>query len=163
MATELDERMLANAENSDTRGTPLSDNEELLDRLEGAGRTVVKVAASTVVATTLASTLAQPPRAELITLPEPTPIVQLYEAFDEDADPDEDEEQDESTSRWRLLLRVIKYLLVALALVASLLFGVLKGCAGITGGLLIPHDDERQEQPVHHGQTEDERGVAVAG
>ncbi len=161
--TELNDVVQKDNEASVTCDVLPEENDELLDRLDRAGKTVVKVAASTVVATTLASTLAQPPRAELITLPEPTPIVQMYQAFDEDPDQDEDDEQDESVSRWRRLLRALKYLLVALALVASVLFGVLKGCAGIAGGLLLPHDDEQQEQTAHQTQTEDERGVAVAG
>lgn len=134
---------------------------DALDRLEEIGKTTVKVAASTVVATTLVGALAEPPNTDLMTLPEPTPIVQMYQAIDDDPLPDEDDEVDESKSRWRRVLKALKYLLVALALVAGILFGVLKGCAGLLAAPLVPHDEERQEQTTHQTQTEDERGVAV--
>ena len=138
-------------------------SEELLDRLDKMGQTTVKLAASAVVASSLVSALAEPPHAELITLPEPTPIVRVYQDYDDDVIPDEDDETDESTSRWRRLLKALKYLLIALALVGSILLGALKGCAGISTGLLLPHDDEQQqEQAAHSNDTEDERGVAQA-
>lgn len=133
---------------------------DTLDRLEEIGKTTVKVAASTVVATTLVGALAEPPNTDLMTLPEPTPIVQMYQAIDDDPLPDEDDEVDESKSRWRRVLKTLKYLLVALALVAGILFGVLKGCAGLLAAPLVPHDEEQQEQTTHQTQTEDERGVA---
>ena len=141
-------------------------DDELVDRLEKAGKTAVKVAASTVVATTLVSALAEPPHAEMMSLPEPTPIVQIYQAVDDEPVPDEDDETEDKTSRWRRLLRVLKLLLVALTLVGAVVFGVLKGCAGIVGVTLLPSSDERQEQEQTSGHTtptEDERGVAVAG
>lgn len=134
---------------------------DALDRLEEIGKTTVKVAASTVVATTLVGALAEPPNTDLMTLPEPTPIVQMYQAIDDDPLPDEDDEVDESKSRWRRVLKALKYLLVALALVAGILFGVLKGCAGLLAAPLVPHEEEQQEQTTHQTQTEDERGVAV--
>ncbi len=139
------------------------DRDELTDKLEGIGKTTVKVAASTVVATTLVGALAEPPNTDLITLPEPTPIVQMYQAIDDDPLPDEDDEQDESQSRWKRILKALRYLLVALALVGAILFGALKGCAGLLAAPLVPHDEEQQEQTTHQTQTEDERGVAVAG
>ena len=135
--------------------------DDALDRLEEIGKTTVKVAASTVVATTLVGALAEPPNTDLMTLPEPTPIVQIYQAIDDDPLPDEDDEQDESRSRWCRVLKALKYLLVALALVAGILFGALKGSAGLLAAPLVPHDEERQEQTTHQTQTEDERGVAV--
>lgn len=138
--------------------------EELADRLEDVGKTAVKVAASAVVATSLASALAEPPHAEMMSLPEPVPIVQTYQAVDDDPAIDDEDETDESQSRWRRILKALKYLLVALALAGMVLFGALKGCAGIAGGLILPHDDEQQEQTSGHAdQAEDERGVAVAG
>jgi hypothetical protein len=132
---------------------------ETIDRLEEVGRTTVKVAASAVVATTLVGALSEPPNTDLITLPEPVPIIQLYQVED-DLVPDEDEETTDQESRLRRLLRMLKYLLIALALVGAIIFGALKGCAGVVGTTLLPHDDEQQEQSVHQGQTEDERGVA---
>ena len=139
-------------------------DEDTLDQLDDIGRKVVKVAASAAVATTLVGALSEPPHTEMMTLPEPTPIVQMYQALDDDPIPDEDDETDEHESRLRRILRLLKYLMVALALVGSIALGVLKGCAGIAGGLLLPPgDEERQEQTTQQTQTEDERGVAVPG
>ncbi|MBR3235361.1 MAG: hypothetical protein IKG11_07075 [Atopobiaceae bacterium] len=133
-----------------------------LDQLEQIGRQTVKVAAAAVVATSIASALAEPPHIELMSLPEPVPIVQVYQSYDDDIIPDEDEDEDKLASRLRRLLKAIKYLLMALALVAGILLGTLKGCAGIAGGLLLPPaEQEQQEQrETHHQQAEDERGVA---
>lgn len=136
--------------------------DDLLDRIDEVGRTTVKIAASAVLATTLASALAEPPRADLMSLPEPTPIVQMYQAVDDDPIDDEDE-TDESQNKWRRLLRILKYLMVVLALTGAVLLGVLKGCAGLVAVPLLPGDDDRQEQTTQQVQTEDERGVAVAG
>lgn len=133
---------------------------ELTERLEEIGRTTVKVAASTVVATTLVGALSEPPRADMITLPEPVPIIQLYQ-IEDDVVPDEDEETTDQESRLKRLLRLLRYLAIALALAAAIIFGALKGCAGIAGGLLLPPDDEQQEQSVSTTQTEDERGVST--
>lgn len=128
--------------------------EERLDKLDQIGRATVKVATSAVLATTLASALAEPPHAEMITLPEPVPIVQMYQAPDEDPLVDEDDEQDKRVSRWRRLLKVLKYLLVALMFVGTLALGILKGCAGVVGTLLLPDDDKKQEQVVESTDTE---------
>lgn len=128
--------------------------EERLDKLDQIGRATVKVATSAVLATTLASALAEPPHAEMITLPEPVPIVQMYQAPDEDPLVDEDDEQDKRVSRWRRLLKVLKYLLVALMFVGTLALGILKGCAGVVGTLLLPDDDKQQEQVVESTDTE---------
>ncbi len=137
--------------------------DDLVDKLDRVGRTTVKVAASTVLATTLVGALSEPPNTELMTLPEPTPIVQMYQAVDDDPIPDEDDEDDESTKRWQRVLKILKMLFVALALAGTIAFGALKGCAGIVGTLALPGDDEQQEQSATPSQTEDERGVAVAG
>ena len=136
--------------------------EDELDRLDQAGRATVKVAASAVLATTLVGALSEPPHAEMMSLPEPTPIVQVYQAVDEDPLDDEDDEQDETQRRWRRLLKMLKYLLVALALVGTIALGALKGCAGIAGSFMLPKDDDQQEQSSgHQVQEEDERGVAT--
>ena len=121
---------------------------------------VAVAAVSAVLATSLVGALNEPPNTDLITLPEPVPIVRQYQAIDDDAD-DEDRRTEEQPSRWRRILKMLKYLIVALALLAALVFGVLKGCAG-TAGLLLPGEDEQQEQTSsHRTSTEDERGVAV--
>jgi hypothetical protein len=148
--------------------TPIDDEraqsaDDLVDKLDWVGRTTVKVAASTVLATTLVGALSEPPNTDLMTLPEPTPIVQMYQAVDDDPIPDEDDEDDESAQRWQRVLKILKMLFVALALAGTIAFGALKGCAGIVGTLALPGDDEQQEQSATPSQTEDERGVAVAG
>ncbi len=151
--------------------TPVEDEreqkaEETLDRLDDIGRKTVKVAASAVLATTLVGALSEPPNTDLMSLPEPTPIVQMYQAVDDDPIPDEDDEDDESTKRWQRVLKILKMLFVALALAGTIAFGALKGCAGIVGMLALPDSDERQEQQEQNAttsETEDERGVAVAG
>ena len=144
------------------RPAPVQD-EERIDALEEMGRTTIKVAATAVIASSLVGALSEPPRADLMSLPEPTPLVQVYQELDDDPLDDEDDEQDETESRWRRVLRMLKYLLVAAALIGSIAFGVLKGCARIAGGLLLPPTDEEQEQEQASPQTgaaEDERGVA---
>lgn len=149
------------AQESDN-GQEVEREADLAERLEEIGKTTVKVAASAVVATSLVGALSEPPNTDLMSLPEPTPIVQVYQAFDDDPVTDEDED-DESQSRWRRILKALRYLLIALALVGSILLGVLKGCAGLLAAPLLPHEEEKQEQTTQQTQTEDERGVAVAG
>ena len=162
MADELDNAGSARAE--DKGGVGPAADERTLDKLDEVGRKAVKVAASTVIATTLVGALAEPPHAEMMTLPEPTPIVQVYQAYDDDVTPDDDETEDEQKSRWKTILRMLRYLLIAAALIAGIVLGTLKGCAGIAGGLLLPPEDEQEEQPqAPKTQTEDERGVALAG
>ena len=151
--------------------TPVEDErdqkaEETLDRLDDIGRKTVKVAASAVLATTLVGALSEPPNTDLMSLPEPTPIVQMYQAVDDDPIPDEDDDEDEKAKRWARILKILKMLFVVLALAGTIAFGALKGCAGIVGTLALPDGDERQEQQEQNAtssQTEDERGVAVAG
>jgi dihydrodipicolinate synthase/N-acetylneuraminate lyase len=98
-----------------------------------------------------------------MSLPEPTPIVQMYQAVDDDPIPDEDDDEAEKAKRWARILKILKMLFVALALAGTIAFGALKGCAGLLAAPLVPHDEEQQEQTTHQTQTEDERGVAVAG
>ena len=147
------------AEERDITARDTDVSEGTLEHLDGS---TVKVAASAVLASTLVGALSEPPHAEMMSLPEPTPIVQIYQAVDDDPVDDEDDEQDESQRRWRRLLKALKYLLVALALVGSIALGVLKGCAGVAGSLLLPPEDEEQEQTTNQrSNTEDERGVAT--
>lgn len=153
MADELtlpDEQQLAEQQTAEQQVAPKED----------FGEKAVKVAASAVLATTLVGALSEPPRAELITLPEPVPIVQVINDVEDDGIADEDEEDDEKQSRWMKLLKVLRYLIIALMLAATLAFGLLKGCAGIGVGLLPPAQEEQQEQQAHTTSTEDERGVA---
>ena len=150
--------------------TPVEDErdrkaEETVELLDDIGRKTVKVAASAVLATTLVGALSEPPNTDLMSLPEPTPIVQMYQAVDDDPIPDEDDDEDEKAKRWVRILKILKMLFVALALAGTIAFGALKGCAGIVGTLALPDGDERQEQEqgTTTSETEDERGVALAG
>lgn len=143
---------------TDELSTELHDGPD--DRLDEMGRSVVKVAASAVVATSLVSALQEPPRPELMSLPEPTPIVQMYEAFDEDPVPDEDDEQDETVSRWRRLLKVLKLLMIVLALAGSIALAVLKGCTGILAAPSVPDNEQEEQSSDVQQPAEDERGVA---
>ena len=130
------------------------------DRLDQFGKAAVKVAASTVLATTLVGALNEPPRTDLMSLPEPVPIIQLYEVVEDDGIADEDDQEDASKERWRRILKMLKYLLVALALMASILFGVLSGCAGAVAGTLFPSNERVQQSDQVPARIEDERGVA---
>ena len=140
----------------------LSEAIEAVD-LGSVGRTAEKVALAAVVATSLSAALSEPPRADLMTLPEPTPIVRLVDPELEASLDAQEDQVDESASRRKRLLRLLRMLAVAVLLAASVLFGALKGCAGLLAAPLLPHDEEQQEQTTHQTQTEDERGVAVAG
>ena len=133
-----------------------SDSSDAVELAKTAG----KAAAAAVIATSLVGALSEPPRADLMSLPDPTPIVQQY-VVEEDVIPDEDHEDDTRETFLQRLLRLLKYLLVALALLATIALGVLKGCAGVAGSALLPPADEEQEQQDQRPATaEDERGVA---
>lgn len=115
---------------------------------EGAdfGEKVGRVAMSAVLATSLTAALSTPPNTDLCTLPEPTPIVQQYDPpVEEEALPAEDERVTFEESFWRKLLRVLKYLLVALLVVGSIALGVVKGCTRCAGPLATPVEDSQQD------------------
>ena len=132
------------------------------ERLGELGKTAGKVAASAVLATSLVNVLSEPPRAELITLPEPIPLVQQFEPATEEAIPAEEEADEQQESLWRRIWRVLKWLALAVLLAGTLLFGALKGCA-TTLGLPAPATEEQEQQQsgAHRTSTEDERGVEV--
>ena len=119
--------------------------------------TAGQVAASAVLATSLAAVLSEPPRPELITLPEPTPIVQTYSPYMDEVEPAESEDDDTESNRWRRLLKLLKYLAVALLFAATVAFGLLKGCVGCTAGLLLPPDEPPKEE-----QSEQEEEAPAA-
>ncbi|MBQ9057686.1 MAG: hypothetical protein IJ125_00715 [Atopobiaceae bacterium] len=105
--------------------------------LDAAG----KVAMSAVLATTLAGALSQPPRRDLMTLPDPVPIIRVIEPPVVDVPADTDEEPDKRAERIKRLLKLLKFLVVALLLGAAVVFGALKGCASCSAGVLT-HNDE---------------------
>ena len=121
-----------------------------------------RVAASALLATSLTAALTEPPRADLITLPEPTPIVQVYNPYVDDVEPAEDDEDDTESNRWRRILRILKYLAVALLLAGSIAFGLLKGCVGCSAGLLMPPDDPPQEEQPEQRDEQQEAPQAAA-
>ncbi len=133
-----------------------SQDDELANA-EDLGAAVGKAAVSAVLATSLAGALSAPPRADLITLPEPTPIVQEYRV-EEELPPHEEQQDDARTIRWRRMLEILKRLLVILMLVATLLFGVLRGCVGLA--TVPPQGDQQEQRPTQSAPAEDERGVA---
>lgn len=135
-----------------------AEDDELAD-VESLGAAVGKATVSAVLATSLAGALSAPPRADLITLPEPTPIVQEYRV-EEELPPHEEQQDDARTIRWRRMLQILKRLLVVLMLVATLLFGVLKGCAGLAMAPLLPQEDQQEQHSAQSAPAEDERGVA---
>ena len=135
-------------------------NKDASASLDDVGKAAVKVAASAVLATTLVGALNEPPRTDLMSLPEPVPIIQMYEVVEDDGIADEDDQEDVSKEKWRKILRMLRYLLLALALVAAIAFGALKGCAGVVAGTLPPANEEQEQQSNYSQQTEDERGVA---
>ena len=66
--------------------------------------------------------------------------------------------KDTSASRGLLKIigqrrKLLKYLIIALLMIAALLFGALKGCASCTAATLIPHEDEAAQE-----QEEDDEG-----
>ena len=135
---------------------------ELSEEAKELGKTTGKVALSAVLATSLAGVLQQPPNTDLMSLPEATPIVRVLE--DEKpgvAPPEEDIEVDEAKERRQRLLKMLKYLLIALFLLAALLFGAMKGCTSCTAGALLPDDDPKQEQKSDE-QQDDADGASAA-
>lgn len=126
-------------------------DEEELDISQGfSGKhfanTAGQVAASAVLATSLVAVLSEPPRPELVSLPEPVPIVQMYSPYVDEVEPAETDDDDDTSNRWRRILKLLKYLAIALLLAGALLFGALKGCTACSAGLLLPPADEQEEE-----------------
>lgn len=123
-----------------------------LAKAEHAAKVAGQVAAATVLATSLTAVLSEPPRADLITLPEPTPIVQIYNPYPDEVEPAETEEDDTESNRWKRLLKILRMLAVALLIAASIAFGLLKGCASCSAGFLLPPDEPPQEEQADQSQ-----------
>ena len=135
---------------------------ELSEDAKELGKTTGKVALSAVLATSLAGVLQQPPNTDLMSLPEATPIVRVLEDEKPEVSPPEEEiEVDDAKEHRQRLLKMLKYLLVALFLLAALLFGAMKGCTSCTAGALLPDDDSKQEQKSDE-QQDDADGASAA-
>lgn len=116
-----------------------------------------RVALSAVLATSLATALSEPPNTDLMALPEPTPIVQVYDPYVDDGLPLEDEDDEGEESRWKRLLKILRYLAVALLIGGAVAFGALKGCAGCTATALLPDDPPQEEQAQESEQEQEQQ------
>ena len=132
---------------------------ELSEQAKELGNATGKVALSAVLATSLSAALQQPPNTDLMELPEATPIVRVLEEEKEAVPPVEDVVDDDLDARRQRFRKLLKYLIVALFLLAALLLGALKGCTACTATALLPHGDEPAGQQE---SEEDERDGADA-
>ena len=112
------------------------------------GNTLLKAAGTTAVAVVLATTLTTTPIDEsAVQLPEPTPIVQVYQPPTPDQPPaTADDQVDDKVSAKQKFLKALKYLLIALVLVAAIIFGVAKGCTACAGSIVVPGGDQNEEE-----------------
>ena len=116
---------------------------------QGAGKAAATAAMSTLLAASLVGALSEPPNTDQMTLPEPTPIVLvLQDEEPEEPVPEPDTDADEQNARWKRLLKLLRWLLIAALLVAMLVFGALKGCASCSAGLLLPEGEDQQQEQV---------------
>lgn len=100
-----------------------------------------KVALSAMLATSLAGVLNQPPRKDLMTLPDPVPIVRVLEQPQVAPAVDVDEDEDKARERLKRILKILKFLLAALALCAAVTFALLKGCSSCSTGMPIDSEE----------------------
>lgn len=115
-----------------------------------------KVAGAAAIAAVLATTLATTPihidQAAL--LPEPTPIVQVIDMNPPDQAPQTDDQEQQKAKI--NILKILKYLVIALLVVAAVVFGAIKGCAACTGQAIAPivqDDDSSQQQTTDAGRS----------
>ena len=148
----------AAAQGEDASAVEAAFDEDALDQeghplAEKAG----KVALSVLAATSLTAALAEPPRTDLMTVPEPTPIVMVLDEAEDEVPEDQTEEQDEDENqRLRRILRLLRMLLIALLITAAIVFGALKGCASCTATVLTPDEQEQPEQAEEEPQEQDQ-------
>lgn len=132
-----------------------SDYDELLEK---AGR----VALAGVAAASLTAALAEPPRTDMMVLPEATPIVQVL-SEESEQDPVEDQQDEaEQESRLERILRILRFLVVGLALVGALLFASLKGCAACSAYMASQRGNEVEQQTSDEDSTDDGDTTAEA-
>lgn len=126
-----------------------------VDKLEGVAK---KAAVSAVLATSLSSVLSEPPRTDLVTLPQPTPIVRMLDDFDEDDTPeDKQDEEDGPTSTWRdALLRILRMLALAILVALILGFAALKGCASCAARTALPPAQEQEDEAQDEAADDEE-------
>ena len=138
---------------------PSADNREAQDKKSSSAASAAEIAGnaalSAVLATSLSAALVGPPDTKLMTLPEPTPIVQVYREKDEDppeppAEPVVDEKQ-LRRERWRKILRA---LFLALLLAGILIAALGRGCTACTA--LIPPQREAEQETQEEENSSDE-------
>ncbi|MBQ6395217.1 MAG: hypothetical protein IJH87_02590 [Atopobiaceae bacterium] len=121
-----------------------------LPDMEEIGRVAGHAALSAAMAVSMSAALHEPPRTDLIKLNEPVPIVRVLEEPKTQEKPAEapKAEIDENRESIRRLLRMLRFLVVALFLIAAMLFGLLRGCASCTAGVLAPPAEEEGSEEV---------------
>ncbi len=119
---------------------------------EKAGR----VAMSTMLAASLSAVLAEPPRTDMMTLPDPTPIVQVVEEEEEEESVEEDAEEQERESRLERILRILRFLAIALAIVLAIVLAVTRGCASCAAPLLTQNEQQEQAEGQQEQQEQAE-------
>lgn len=103
-----------------------------------------KVAVAAVLATTLTTTPIDP---DQVQLPQVTPIVQVYQApNDQPPAAADDDDADQKSTTWQKILKILKYALIVLLLAGGVVFGAIKGCAALTGSVALPGDNDQQVQ-----------------
>ena len=137
--------------------------------LAKVGKVAEGVVVSAVLATSLASALSEPPRSDLMSLPDPTPIVRTLESFEDEEPPVPDDDDDDEASRRReRLLRLLRLLALAIFLALSLAFGALKGCASCAATFVAPVPEEQEafddeaEEGAEEGSAETTEAAEVA-
>ena len=129
------------------------------------GNTLLKAAGTTAVAVVLATTLTTAPIDEdAAQLPEPVPIVQVYHPPTPDQPPATvDDHADDKVSAKQKFMKALKYLLIALVLVAAIIFGVAKGCTACAGPVVVPGgSDQSQEDSTSVAMNIATEQIAVA-
>ena len=120
------------------------DDEDLGDKLREAGKVASHAALSAAMAATMSAALSAPPDPRVITLDEPVPIVQMYEAPKEETHIPQEDQAELRRERLRRILRMIRWALVAIFLIAAVVFGLLRGCASCSAGILAPPPQEEE-------------------
>lgn len=121
-----------------TAPAPVEETGSLGELTQAAGKTAVAAALAGAVATGAAA-LAP----EQIVLPDIPPMVQTLNVGTGGDLPDsvlDEGQQDAATksSIWEKIFQILKYALIALFVVAGVVFGVLQGCASCAGPLAVP-------------------------
>lgn len=100
---------------------------------DAAGKTVVAAALAGAVVTGAAAVTP-----DQINLPDPTPIVQTLDQPVDLPDQTPDDHADKKSQNIKRLWQFLKFMLVALALLAGVFFGMISGCAGCAGQCAAP-------------------------